>query len=346
MGAEVDRLHAVAGVATSVVDVVSRGEDPATVLEPLRAIAPFDAAMISVRDPLTGAHRPIVVDGYDSAMVRYVNSGFLSCSGYRRAHLTRRALRVCDMPEFRGTQTYRGYLEPRGFREGVALVLRSGGPEGSLTGMLALSFAGPQGLDDDVRDALESVAPALARLTDVRLTPTWLRSFFAPSSVAAVIDAQGTPTAIPDALGVSAGAIPGALLAVVRDFLRGGRALLRGYHEDEAGWQRVQIVRVPAAWLGPEPRALIMLESATLPHQLTPRELDVLTLIAAGMRNREVGERLSTSPRTVGSHIEHLLLKTGLQTRAGLAAEAVDQGILRLPATGLVPLGALPSPAR
>jgi DNA-binding CsgD family transcriptional regulator len=330
VGADAKLVKAVSGLATVVVDVVSRGEDPGSVLRPLQALVPFDAAMISIRDPLTGAHRPVAVAGYDPEMVRYLNSGFLRCKGYERARATCRALRVRDMPEFRGTMTYRAYLEPRGFREGVALMLRSGGSEKPLTGMLSMSFAGTNGPDDRIRDAIEMIAPVLGRLTDVRLAPALLRKLLAPHSTAVIVDLHGSTTAISTDAAGGALPVPPTVLAIARDFLRGRRGSRQGYLEDGRRWVRVKMVRLPSSSLESESRALVMLEPGALPHGLTPRELDVLSLVAGGMRNREIGEQLFTSPRTVGSHIEHILLKTGLSTRAALAAEAIDQGIVRL----------------
>jgi DNA-binding CsgD family transcriptional regulator len=51
---------------------------------------------------------------------------------------------------------------------------------------------------------------------------------------------------------------------------------------------------------------------------ITSREMDVLVLVAEGLPNREIAERLVLSPRTVEKHVERLKLKTGAD-RAGLA---------------------------
>ena len=53
---------------------------------------------------------------------------------------------------------------------------------------------------------------------------------------------------------------------------------------------------------------------------VTSREVDVLVLVANGLTNAEVGERLFLSPRTVESHVARLLAKTGTAGRAGLRA--------------------------
>ena len=53
---------------------------------------------------------------------------------------------------------------------------------------------------------------------------------------------------------------------------------------------------------------------------LTGREVDVLTLIAEGMRNQEIGEELFISINTVQHHVRNILRKTGAPNRTGAAA--------------------------
>jgi PAS domain S-box-containing protein len=59
---------------------------------------------------------------------------------------------------------------------------------------------------------------------------------------------------------------------------------------------------------------------------LTRREREVLTLLAAGLRGREVAERLILSPETIKSHVQNALAKLGRRTRAGGVATALITG--------------------
>ncbi|QES47286.1 LuxR family transcriptional regulator [Streptomyces venezuelae] len=63
------------------------------------------------------------------------------------------------------------------------------------------------------------------------------------------------------------------------------------------------------------------------PGGLSPRELQVLAELTAGRTNREIAERLYVTPRTVGTHIEHILAKLDLPNRSAAAARAVTWGI-------------------
>lgn len=64
------------------------------------------------------------------------------------------------------------------------------------------------------------------------------------------------------------------------------------------------------------------------PAGLTPREVEVLALIARGASTRQVARRLGIAPKTVGTHIERIYLKTGVSTRSGAALVAVTHGLL------------------
>ena len=64
------------------------------------------------------------------------------------------------------------------------------------------------------------------------------------------------------------------------------------------------------------------------PAGLTPREVEVLRLVARGLSNKEIAGRLVISPKTVANHVEHIYAKIGASTRARASLFAVQHGLL------------------
>jgi DNA-binding CsgD family transcriptional regulator len=67
---------------------------------------------------------------------------------------------------------------------------------------------------------------------------------------------------------------------------------------------------------------------APLPLGLSGREIEVLRLVADGLTNSQVAERLFISPKTVGSHLVSIFGKLGVSSRAGATRIAIEQGLV------------------
>lgn len=79
-----------------------------------------------------------------------------------------------------------------------------------------------------------------------------------------------------------------------------------------------------------------MLHSRGFQAELTPRELEVLELVANGYSAKEAAGTLGIAPRTVERHTENVRLKMRARNRAHMVTQAVTQGILRI---GPAPVG-------
>lgn len=117
---------------------------------------------------------------------------------------------------------------------------------------------------------------------------------------------------------VSAAAEPHELVAVIRRVADGEDPL-----KDEVIGRPDLVDRIMSGFRDSFRRAD---EAPTIP--LTPRELDVLRHVAAGMRNREVGELLDVSEQTVKNHLSSILHKLGVPNRTHAVTFAVRQGWL------------------
>lgn len=71
-------------------------------------------------------------------------------------------------------------------------------------------------------------------------------------------------------------------------------------------------------------------EKSTAVVKLTPRELEVLILIADGLTNLEIGERLGISVKTVDRHRENIMRKLDLHSRIDLVKFAIREGLIDL----------------
>jgi DNA-binding NarL/FixJ family response regulator len=63
--------------------------------------------------------------------------------------------------------------------------------------------------------------------------------------------------------------------------------------------------------------------------ELTPREREVLTLIAEGATNKEIANKLVVSENTARNHVSHILSKLGFSRRSEAAAYAVRKGLVK-----------------
>jgi DNA-binding NarL/FixJ family response regulator len=118
----------------------------------------------------------------------------------------------------------------------------------------------------------------------------------------------------------------------------------RGYLTKDAGiaeiTRAVQAVAGHHAFLDPAVQAQLLASAtagrpdraapaAPLPDDLTPREAEVLTLIAAGLSNREIAAQLVVSDATVKTHVNHVFAKISARDRAQAVHYAYTHGLAR-----------------
>jgi DNA-binding NarL/FixJ family response regulator len=104
------------------------------------------------------------------------------------------------------------------------------------------------------------------------------------------------------------------------------RALIAGQtHLDPAVQQR--LVTAVLAQAPPTPVGEQTPAAPNLPDELTPREAEVLKLIADGLSNSEIADKLVLSNATVKTHINRIFYKTGARDRAQVVRYAYKHGL-------------------
>ncbi|MFI5800312.1 response regulator transcription factor [Streptomyces sp. NPDC051677] len=316
------------GMLTRERDTVAAG---AQALQELARALPLDAATLLAVDPITGTHVQIAGIGYPAGTSEALAAEFASTPWY--ANVVRRTLPpsisedVEDMTSggqrFRNGWFYAERVRPAGFRDALTGALRH---HGRLVGLVNLSVEGTGAYDTEARQLLASLLPALGALADPTAHTGDVHELPAGAG-ANLVTAQGVID-LPgrEAAGVLA---DGEFGCLVRAFTASGGLRLRALWPVGRDWHRVVLRRCTTASPIAREAVLVTQTPTELPYGLSPRELEVLTRAARGQTNQAIAQALFLSPRTVHSHVEHLLRKTGSASRAEATALALRDGLLR-----------------
>ncbi|MFE0152648.1 response regulator transcription factor [Nonomuraea sp. NPDC059007] len=288
----------------------------------LRRVVPVDAYEFVAYDPDTGRHRSVVSSGHE----RIDGDAAEECAAldaYKRAMAARAPLAMPDP----GTRRYfRRHLEPYGWRAGLTAPLFLA--EGRYTGLLHLAYR--QAPPETAGALVEAAAPTLAHVTDLSrcvVTPT-----APPAGYRAVaFDRAGVRRAVPGTEPSPALYGEPGLAAFARAFIDSRELSRRGLWLDAAGqWRDVRVIRAGVGFQGSLQGAVVAERPCGLPYELTGREVDVLTRVAAGDSNPQIAAALVLSVRTVTTHLEHIFTKLGCDSRTRLTTKALAEGLCRL----------------
>jgi DNA-binding CsgD family transcriptional regulator len=293
------------------------------VLELFRSIVPYAAASISTWNPFTDRHETLASVGYPASVQAHLDTWFVDHDEVFKLMRTvdPRPLRWRDMPfDYRRMYSAREVFMPAGFNEGVTTCLYT--PDGRYTGSLHVSTDAPQHPSDAAMHALAALQGTLAGLADGLRSPGWIAASLEPMDGAALVTRAGGVVALPGRAAGTHLARDSLLVAIVVAMLREGPRVDRFlWQDDEGAWHRVRLHAL-------EGGALVAESADVPPFELTPRELDVLTLLAQGRSNPEIARTLTIAVKTAAKHVEHVLEKLGCDTRAGAAARAVQEGLV------------------
>ncbi|WP_371664336.1 LuxR C-terminal-related transcriptional regulator [Streptomyces sp. NBC_00280] len=299
-------------------------------LEELGRALPLDVATLLSIDPLTGEHVQVAGIGYTAENSQAMAAEFVDTPWYRnvvRQDVPPSISEDADDPgqRFRHGWFYAERVRPAGLRDAMTGALRH---DGRLVGLINLSTRDADAYDTEARRLLASVIPALGALVDPTAHTGDLHGL--PAEGAASLVAEGGSVDLPGRERARVAADE-EFRPLLRAFAGTGGRRLRLLWPLGGTWYRVSLHRhTMAPGLTGQAEAVLIHETPTeLPYGLSPRELEVLTRAATGQTNQAIAQALFLSPRTVHSHIEHLLRKTGAASRAEATALAVRDGLLR-----------------
>ncbi|MFC4007346.1 response regulator transcription factor [Nonomuraea purpurea] len=288
----------------------------------LRRVITLDAYEFVAFDPATGRHHSVVSDGH-SRIDGDAAEEYAGLAAYRRAMATRAPV---TMPEPDTERYFRRHLAPYGWRAGLTAPLFL--IEGRYTGLLHLASKGSFPLLTEALVA--AVSPMLAHVTDLSrcvIDPVGLP----PGFRAVAFDRLGTRREVPGHERSATLWDDPAMAGYARAFIDSRELSRHGRWPDRAGrWHEVRLLRAGVGFQGKLQGAVAAERPCPLPYDLTGREVDVLTRVAAGDSNPQIAASLVLSVRTVTTHLEHIFAKLGCDSRTRLTTKALAEGLCRL----------------
>jgi DNA-binding CsgD family transcriptional regulator len=322
---EVTALTRVARAASDVLAPAARAEQ---VLTELQGLVPFVCAQLTRWDPVEGRHSTLASQGYAEPLLEHLSGPIFERELAQLDMLrTRRPMRMRDLPGDPGdVLTVSEVLLPAGFREGLTMCLFT--RSGVFTGILNLSTDDRRYPGDRARDAIAALNQTLANVVDVTQSCRTLAALLDPGIPALALAGDGTQVEL-------SGSDRGPALAEgspLLDVLAGqvptdGQERRFLWPDGENGWYRVRIVPCLDE-AGGRSLALVTVRPCDHVLGLTRREIEVLTLLAGGASNPAIAGVLHVSPRTVATHVEHILEKLDVSTRAAAAGRAVREALV------------------
>jgi len=303
----------------------TREERVHTILDEFRRVLPYEAVLLVGSDVTSGAARPLALSGYPPELTEYMTG-----ADFRREMIEPFAyqlrgwpLRECDLPFDPLTlRPIAEHLRPAGYPEGLLVALTV--PDGRDVGFLIMSMDDARTApSDEALTTVGCVSAVLANLVDPLQDARWAAAVLAHEESVVALLPDGSLTSL-------RGEVPDWIADPGSSMRRSVRRLLTSPQEDTSftwldergAWFHCRLLRCRDGVV------LLTASPSDQMHRLTPRELEVLTHLAAGRTNDEIAAQLVVTTRTVRAHVERLMDKLGVGSRSGAVARAIREGLL------------------
>ena len=302
-------------------------------LDGLRRVTPFDAAWVALADPLDGSYCTLAAAGLEEVTQAYL-SGASTADDIQTTQANRAGapMSPSDLPyPAEDLATWAECLIPAGFHEALSVALFT--TDHRHVGFLALLSGSARPPTTAMRRRLHQLTPILARGIDPLRSLAISARVLKGANAGAALFRDGTQQPLPG-LGRDRLLVDGSpVTALARVYLAYGQiftSFLWRRGDPDAPEQHVRVTVLasspdaPVSVLG----AIVLAPApATDLRGLTARELQVLGLVIEGLSNQQIAVALFVTPRTVATHLEHILAKLDASTRTLAAVRAARQGL-------------------
>ena len=297
----------------------------------LHSTIPFDAAWIGLLDPERRAHNVIGERGHDArvrswlatpAVLAEMEHAGIEHWHHRPVRLQESLARVGSSP------TWEEYLGPAGLHDSLSIGLFH--PDGRYLGILALQAETISQLDEASRDLLGTLGRTVAAGVDPMRSLSTVAGLVGDATAGVVMTRQGHALPLP---GLPAHALlraGSALLAAATSELGGHShaSFLCPYRGRDIPERQVKVTVLSCPPDLPDYLvAVALISPAGHAYSLTSRELEILGLLVEGWPNARIAAALFVSQSTVTTHVEHILAKLRVPTRAAAGVLALRLGL-------------------
>jgi DNA-binding CsgD family transcriptional regulator len=323
-------LRCVRRISSIIADTTSPAERAEGVLDELFHLIPYAAAQICTWDDQRQTHYTIAARGYPTAVRMALNgTRYRDDLVWQFLEKSDGAVFWKDCPFNRDESPfYSQSLAPQGYREGGTVLLRDS--KRGYIGMLVMNLETYQAPAEAEQALLGIVGAGLAPLVDRFHLARRIAAACAPHRAAAVYHAQHgwvdiCGEGLPPARFLEVLGIPGQTDLPTRS----------SWRDPGVQWSRARIDGMTSIGYEIYPihdkncEVLLTWGREAAPYHLTARESEVLSALAQGLSNAEIGRQLGVSARTVSTHVERILNKLDVRTRAAAASIAVRMGLDR-----------------
>ncbi|GGM11410.1 helix-turn-helix transcriptional regulator [Nakamurella endophytica] len=322
------RALELAEIAASAGTLRERAEE---MLDRLGRLTPFDAAWMALTEPLGTGYRSLASIALDEVTDRFLGGPTMADDIDRtRTNRPGPPLSPSDLP-FPAAElvTWAECLVPAGFQQALAVALYTS--DRRHVGFLTLLSSSARPPSPASRQVLQDLTPVLARAIDPLRSLAISARLLNGATAGAALCRDGSHCLLPglrqDELLVDGSPVT----EVARAYLADGQvfaSFLWPSRDRQAPDSHVRVTVLAAS--GDTPAGLmgaVVLSRAMDVHGLTPRELVVLGLVIEGRSNQQIAHALVVTPRTVATHLEHILVKLDAPTRTLAAVRAHAQGL-------------------